>query len=261
MADRIVPAFREAGRGDRVILFLHGIGGNRHAFDDQLGAVAASGYHAVAWDLPGYGDSLAPAKLTFAALSEAVHALLDALQVSKAVILGHSFGGMIAQEFAARHPDRVAGLVLFATTAAFGGRDDKFKQDFLAARLRPLDEGMTPADIAPKLVGGMFSEATPQTVKDRAVASMAAISSDAYRASLECIVTFDRKDDLARIAAPTLVLAAELDTLAPPKTMESMARRIPGARYVCLQGVGHLANFEDPEQFNRVLLDFVGTID
>ena len=106
----------------------------------------------------------------------------------------------------------------------------------------PLDAGKTPADIAPSLVGGMFGPATPEPVKALAAASMAAIPASAYRAALECIVTFDRRANLDRIACPTLVLAAEDDTLSPPRTMEKMAGRIPGAVYRCLAGVGHLAH-------------------
>jgi pimeloyl-ACP methyl ester carboxylesterase len=85
-------------------------------------------------------------------------------------------------------------------------------------------------------------------------------ASQAYRAALRCIVTFNRIDDLARIACPTLVLAAEHDTLAPPKTMERMAARIPGALYRCIAGAGHLANFEQTASFAAALDEFLATL-
>ncbi|MEQ8697047.1 MAG: alpha/beta hydrolase [Bauldia litoralis] len=254
------PAYKKAGQGDRTVLFLHGIGGNQQSFDTQLAALP-DGWRGLAWDMPGYGGSDPLPAMTFESLAASAIALLDDADAGTAVILGHSMGGMIAQEIAMRHPDRVAGLVLFATTPAFGGRDDSFKQRFLADRLAPLDAGKTPADIAPSLVGGMFGPATPEPVKALAAASMAAIPASAYRAALECIVTFDRRANLDRIACPTLVLAAEDDTLSPPKTMEKMAGRIPGAVYRCLAGVGHLANFEDPAAFNAVLTDFLKSLD
>lgn len=255
------PAYKSVGDGRRALVCLHGIGGSQNAFDDQIAAVTGAGWRMIAWDMPGYGASPSPEDYSFESLAGAVVALLDDAGLDDAVLLGHSMGGMIAQETVARYPGRVSGLVLFATTPAFGGRDDKFKNEFLAHRLKPLNAGKTPADIAPNLVGGMFSDTTPEAVKTSAVASMGAITSDSYRAALECIVTFNQVDNLGRIDCPTLVLAAEKDTLSPPKTMGRMADRIPGARFVTLDGVGHLANFEDPPLFNAALVDFLATLD
>lgn len=254
-----VPAYKVAGDGPNVLLCLHGIGGNRDSFADFMDA-PPRGWRTVAWDMPGYGGSAPLEKMTFPALADAAAAILDDMGAKTAVVLGHSMGGMVAQEAALRHPDRISGLVLFATTPAFGGRDDSFKEAFLADRLAPLDAGKTPADIAPGLVGGMFSDATPQAARDRAAASMAAVPTDAYRQALACIVIFNRIADLPDIRCPTLVLAAELDRLSPPRTMARMAEKMPDARYVCLDGVGHLANLEDPPAFNAAVTGFLNTL-
>ena len=259
-----VPAYKTAGPprevgGERTLLLLHGIGGNRDSFDGVLEELPA-GWRGVAWDMPGYGGSRALDDMTFETLAAAAVAVLDDLGAAQATVLGHSMGGMVAQEVAARFPGRLDALILFATTPAFGGRDDSFKEIFLADRLKPLDQGKTPADIAPSLVGGMFGEATPQPVKDRAAASMAAVPAAAYRQALHCIVTFNRIADLQTVACPTLVLAAENDHLSPPKTMSRMAEKIPGAKYHCLPGLGHLANLEDPSAFNRAVGDFLTSL-
>jgi pimeloyl-ACP methyl ester carboxylesterase len=254
------PAYAFGGSGPRTILFLHGLGGNRDSFIDQLPRLTRD-WRALSWDMPGYGISPAiEPPLTFEALAEAVIAVLDAEGARKAVIVGHSLGGAIGQETIARFPQRVAGLVLFATTPAFGGKDGKFKTEFLAQRLAPLDAGRTMPEIAEELTKDLFGPNPPEAARRRAIASMAAISPDAYRDALNCIVTFDRADDLARIACPTLVLAAEHDTLAPPKTMERMAARIPGAAYRCLAGAGHLANFEQPAAFAAALDEFLAAL-
>jgi pimeloyl-ACP methyl ester carboxylesterase len=253
------PAYAAAGAGRKTVLLLHGIGGNRESFADELPRLARS-WRALAWDMPGYGASPPIAPLTFEALAQAVTTVLDAEHAEKAVLVGHSLGGMIAQETAARFPLRVSGLVLFATTAAFGGKDDKFKDEFLAHRLAPLDAGKSMPEIAAELTNGLFGPNPPEAARRRAIASMGAIPPAVYRAALECIVTFNRADDLARIACPTLVLAAEHDRLAPPKTMERMAARIPGATYGCIAGAGHLANFERPAAFAQILDDFLATL-
>lgn len=253
------PSYAAAGAGARTVLFLHGIGGNRGSFADELPRLAKA-YRALAWDMPGYGASPPIAPLSFEALAQAVVALLDAERAEKAVLVGHSLGGMIAQETVARFPQRVSALVLFATSAAFGGKDDTFKNEFLAQRLAPLNAGKTMPEIAEELTKGLFGPNPPEAARRRAIASMGAIPAGAYRAALECIVTFNRADDLARIACPTLVLAAEHDRLAPPKTMERMAQRIPGAVYRCIAGAGHLANFEQPAAFAAALDEFLATI-
>jgi 3-oxoadipate enol-lactonase len=253
------PSYAAAGGGTRTVLFLHGIGGNRDSFADDLPRLATTS-RALAWDMPGYGASPPIVPLTFEALAQAVVAVLDAEHVEQAVLVGHSLGGMIAQETVARFPQRVAGLGLFATSAAFGGKDDKFKNEFLAQRLAPLDAGKRMPEIAEELTKGLFGPNPPEAARRRAIASMGAIPPAAYRAALECIVTFNRADDLARIACPTLVLAAEHDRLAPPKTMERMATRIPGAVYRCIAGAGHLANFEEPSAFAAIIDDLLATI-
>ena len=97
----------------------------------------------IAWNMPGYGGSTPLTNLTFANLASALVTFLDDLAITKAHIVGQSIGGMIAQEFAIRFPERVLSLALVATTPAFGGRDEQFKTDFLRARLAPLDVGKT----------------------------------------------------------------------------------------------------------------------
>jgi len=253
------PTYAAAGAGPRAVVFLHGIGGNCDSFIDELPRLAPA-WHALSWDMPGYGASPTITPLSFEALAQAVVAVLDAERIEKAALVGHSLGGMIAQETAARFPQRVSALVLFATSAAFGGKDDKFKNEFLAQRLAPLDAGKSMHEIADELTMGLFGPNPPEAARRRAIASMGAIPPAAYRAALECIVTFNRTDDLARIACPTLVLASEHDRLAPPKTMERMAARIPGARYHCIAGAGHLANFEQPAAFAAILDEFLATL-
>jgi pimeloyl-ACP methyl ester carboxylesterase len=237
-------------------VFLHGIGGNHRAFTGQLERFAASA-RAIAWDMPGYGASPPLERMTFPGLAQALAALFDARGVEQAVVIGHSMGGMVAQEFVASFPDRVAALVLYATTPAFGAAGGDWQRQFLADRLRPLDEGKTPADLAPALVAGIVGDEPDPRGVAQAVDCMSAISADAYRAALHCLVTFDRRDSLAGIRCPTLALAGERDRVVSPEIVERMARAIPGASYRVLARVGHLANLERPAAFDAVLDEFI----
>ncbi len=252
----VTPAYKARGDGP-VLLFLHGIGGNQDSFDDQLPHFADR-YMAVAWDMPGYGATPLPAEpLTFDLLADAAASVIDALAVEQAHVVGHSMGGMVAQTLVKRHPGRVASLVLSGTSPAFGKPGGDWQEQFLAARLKPLDEGKTPADFADVLVDGMWGDNGDAAAKARAARSMKALAADSYRAALKCIVTFDERDNLPNIACPTLCLAGEKDTNAAPSVMEKMAAKIPGCAYHCMPGVGHLANVERPDLFNAAIDAFL----
>lgn len=250
-----VPAFEARGSG-RTVLMLHGIGGGRMSFLPQMEALADR-YRVIAWDMPGYGNSAPLAEMTWAGLAEAVVALLDHLGVTSVDLLGHSMGGMVAQEVAYRYPSRLSRLVLAGTASAFGGPTDDFKNKFLAARLKPLDAGKTPADIAPELVRGMVGDDPDLSGIAAAVQSMQRISTPAYRQALHCLVGFDRRDSLRRIAVPTLLIAGEKDRTAPPAGMRRMSEQIAGSRYIELAGAGHLMNLERPVAFTAAVASFL----
>jgi len=249
-----IPAFDERGAGDTAVVMLHGVGGGRGAWAGQLGTFAAAGYRAVAWDAPGYGGTSAIEPYDMAGLARSLEVLLDAIAAPRVVLLGHSMGGMLAQEAVIAFPRRIAGLVLSATSPAFGRPDGAWQQDFLRQRLAPLDAGKTMADLAPALAGGLVGpDADPEGVR-RATEVMSRVPGETYRKALHAIVGFDRRSALGAITVPVLAIAGERDAIAPPAVMEKMAQRIPGAEYAVLAGCGHLANLERPRAFNDAVL-------
>ncbi len=253
----IVPHFIERGTGDCALVFLHGVGGGAHAWTEQLDVFAALGYRAVAWDMPGYGSSALIEPYTMASAADALARMIEQLGSRTTVVVGHSLGGMVAQEFAGAHRGRYQGLVLFATSPAFGKADGNWQQEFLAARLKPLDEGRTMAEVAARLVPSMLGEHAATGCAEQARALMAAVPPATYRAAMHVLVGFDRRAWLPAITVPTLVLAGERDGNAPPAVMQRMAEKIPAARYVELPGAGHLANMEQPDAFNDALRHFL----
>jgi pimeloyl-ACP methyl ester carboxylesterase len=163
-------------------------------------------------------------------------------------------GGMIAQTALRRRPDGYAAVVLACTSPAFGSADGAFQKKFVADRLDPLDAGKSMAELAPGMVERMIGPAADRTGRARAVEVMSAVPADTYRAAVRCLVGFDERANLGRIAVPVLCLAGEKDPNAPAAVMERMAGKIPGARYVCLPGVGHLPNLEAPAAFDAAIL-------
>lgn len=248
-------AWKVRGRGAPIV-FLHGVGGGAESFDAQLAWFGAS-HRALAWDMPGYGASDPLPEPGFEAWAEALAAGLDALGIDRCILVGHSIGGMIAQTFIARRPERVTHLVLSATSAAFGNPDGAFQRDFVRTRLGPLDAGRTMAELAAAFVPGLVGSRAPAEALRAATATMARVAPATYRAAMEALVRFDTRAHLGRIRAPTLLIAGAEDRAAPPQVMERMAQRISGARFVCLEGTGHLGNLEQPDAFNACIAAFL----
>ena len=251
-----VPAFTTLGGGPTVLM-LHGIGGGHLSFAPQVETLATAGYRAVAWDMPGYGHSAPIEPYTFKGLAQSCVQLIESLKVESVILVGHSMGGMVAQEVVARRPDLVSRLVLCGTSPAFGKPDGDWQREFIAQRTAPLDAGQTMADLAQTLVPQMIGPGSlPEGVK-LATHCMGLVRAATYRRALECIVTFDRRANLPNITVPTLLVAGEHDRNAPPAVMKKMADAIPRGTFIEMKGIGHLQNLEAPDEFDALLLNFL----
>ena len=112
MGDLDAPHWIETGRGERALVFLHGVSGGAAGVIDILPRLTPPGWRGLAWDMPGYGASAPVEPMTFDSLAGALVDLLDAAGLAQAVLVGHSFGGMVALQAAVRFPERISGLVL-----------------------------------------------------------------------------------------------------------------------------------------------------
>ena len=252
----VVPTFTALGGGPTVLM-LHGIGGGHLAFAPQLETLASSGYRAIAWDMPGYGHSAPIEPYTFKGLAQSCIRLIEALKCDNVALVGHSMGGMVAQEVIARRPDLVNKLVLCGTSASFGKADGDWQREFIAERTAPLDAGKSMAELAEVLVPQMVGPGSLPEGIQLATHCMSLVSPATYRRALEALVTFDRRANLPRIDVPTLLIAGEHDRNAPPAVMKKMADAIPRSTYIEMKGIGHLQNLEAPDDFDGFLLNFL----
>ena len=244
----------------QAILFIHGIGGAGRAWARQVASFAAAGFAPQAPDLPGYGGRPPVPAMHFESLAEDAEAFAAQHHMRRPVLVGHSMGGMVAQTMLRRRPEGYAAAVLAATSPAFGNADGGFQRKFIADRLGPLDAGKTMVELAIAMVDRMLGPRPDAAARALAIDVMGNVPPETYRAAVRSLTTFDERANLARIAIPVLCLAGEADPNAPPSLVERMARNIPGARYVCLPGVGHLANLEAPQAFDAAILKFLGDI-
>ena len=187
--------------------------------------------------------------------------LLDALGIQRSHLLGLSMGGMIAQEFALRHADRLDRLVLTGTGAAPARS---------AVDAIQIWRWIKANDATGKVFGeqqfvSLFSTAflrNHQAVLDTAellASNPYPMSPEAYGRQADAYVHFDALDRLGAITAPTLVVVGEQDLLTPPWVARELADAIPGARFEVIVGAGssHVAPIERPDEFNRLVSNFL----
>ncbi len=249
-------AYDIAGSGPLVV-FLHGIGGNRTNWHGQLEHFSDR-FCAVTWDARGYGASDdSPQTLKFSDFADDLRRLLDHLKAERAHLVGLSMGGMIIQDFYGRHSARVATLALVDTSPGFATASEEAKREFLARRLEPLEKGLTPANIAQGVVEVLVAKSASAAVREQMRASMAALRVESYRQALHAIVTTDFRSVLPKITVPTLVIVGEEDIVTPPSASEFLAKNTPGAALVKIPGAGHLTNLEKPEVFHAALEPFL----
>ncbi len=255
-----IPAFRALGAGPTIVM-LHGISGGSAAFAPQIEHFASRGFRAVSWDMPGYGTSAPIEPYTFKGLAESLATLIDALDPSgdraPVILLGHSMGGMVAQELIARRPGLVRALILANTVPAFGHADGAAQQRYISERSAPIEAGLSMQQFAQQLIPSLVGpQASAEGVR-LAMQVMGGVHPAVYRAALDAITHFDRHSMLGHIRVPTLLIAGSEDKTAPPALMQAMARQVPGSEYVELGGVGHLSPLEVPELFGDTVLSFL----
>lgn len=206
-------------------------------------------------------SSQATRPYTIADMADDLAGLLDGLRVPRTHLLGLSMGGMIAVEFALRHPDRLDRLVLSGTGAAPA-----------RSTVDPIQtwNWVKANDPTGEVFGGqqfasLFSTAflrNHQAVRDTAellASNPYPVSPEAYGRQADAYRHFDALDRLVEITAPTLVVVGEQDLLTPPWVVGEVADAIPGARLEVVRGDGssHLLPLERPDEFNRLVLNFL----
>jgi 3-oxoadipate enol-lactonase len=252
--------FEAAGDAGRTpLMFLHGIGGAARGWRTQLDYFSDR-YRAIAWDMPGYGGSAPLTAVSIAALADALQDFLGQIGATRPILVGHSIGGMIVQQWLVKHPADAKAVVLAQTSPAFGKAEGDWQKSFIDARLGPLDRGETMASLAPTLVRDLVGDDPDTAGMALARDCMASVPEATYRTTMLALLGFDQRAVLKDIKVPTLVLSGSMDSNAPAPMMAKMASFIPSASYVELEGAGHLVNLERPAAFNAALDQFLKTI-
>jgi 3-oxoadipate enol-lactonase len=240
--------FERAGSGPP-LLFISGTGGDLRAKPSVFDGPLAKTFDLLAYDQRGLGRSSKPDRpYTMADYADDAAALIDHVGWPSALVLGASFGGMVAQELALRHPARVRRLVLACTSpGGEGGSSYPFHDighltgEARARHLLPISDLRRDAAWAaehPDEYAAMIAYASADPFADEAGRGVGAAR------QLEARAGHDAWERLARIACPTLIAAGVHDGIAPLATQRGMAARIPGSRLEVFEG-GHLFMLQD----------------
>jgi pimeloyl-ACP methyl ester carboxylesterase len=222
----------------------------------------ASRFRVVAPDNRGAGRTRpqdAPASID--AMADDCAELLDHLGIERAHVLGHSMGGFVAQRLALRHPARVERMVL-AATGASPGADNVARFGELAAGL---ERGEAPDAWLRRLFAMIFTRRFLADPFSAEAALRWALEypypqgAAGFRRQVEAIAAFDGEADLARIAAPALVIAGAEDVLFPVAGVAAFAGALRGSRFMAIDGAAHAIHTEQPSAFVDAVASFLGT--
>jgi soluble epoxide hydrolase / lipid-phosphate phosphatase len=270
----------EQGSGFPVLL-LHGFPELWYSWRHQIPALAGAGFRAIAPDLRGYGGSDKPYPVEdydIQHLTDDLVGLLDALGIEKTVIVGHDWGGIIVWQFALMHPERVERVIALNTPflprapispiEAFKAAPDGRFNYILHFQEEGVAEREMEADIEGTLRTVMRSTAgNASAITDEDIAVFA----DAFRAGgLRGPINFYRNfhknwettEYLAgrQVTVPSLMITAEKDPVLKPEMADGMGRWVPNVRFHHVKDSGHWTQQEQPDEVNRVMIDFLADL-
>ncbi len=262
MANGISMHYEIAGDGDWLVL-IHGAGDNLQIWYNQIPALSAR-YKVLAYDLRGHGlTDVTEEDYTTGIWVDDLRALLTALGVKSASLLGYSLGGMIAATLAAEHPEMVDALILAGVAgAAVGLGDRRTWEGRRNSQMEILDkEGMAGIlkeriDLAASTTFSPgFPEKHPDVIR-KYEEVFPVTTADGYRKVLESMGRRGRPVDFSKIRCPALVIVGEHDAWSGPEAGKVLQQRIPGSELVILPA-GHACQIEQPVAFNERVLAFL----
>jgi pimeloyl-ACP methyl ester carboxylesterase len=231
------------------LVLIHGAGGDHLSWPPEIRRLADARVFAL--DLPGHGNSEGPGLQFVADYADSVIGFMNALNLSRAVFIGHALGGAIALTLAIDHPERVAGMGLIST----GPR--------LPIAISVLENAANPATFnvaVQSLQELMHIPGASKDLKDQNFRHFSSIRPTLFHGDLRACDQFDLTNRLNAVQTPTLVICGTDDQLVPRHLSESLAEQIPGAALQTIDGAGHLLMFEQSRRVAGLLRVFLMSI-
>lgn len=258
----LVIGYREAGPADGIpIVCMHGIGSNSSGYRAQLAGLSDT-FHVFSWDAPGYGVSsqLPWSEPRPESYADALAGFIDALKLDRIIVIGSSFGGVIAAAFAARYPQRVRGAVLSAPAAGLSREPAEKRRAALEGRIGDMAK-LGPEGVAKARSVALVAPGSPPEIVAAAERLVASVHPEGYAQAAH---TLDMADTIAvasKIPGPTMVVVGEKDIVTPAATCaRPIHAGLRNGRLEVLPGIGHLVKLEAPDTFNKLVRDFANSL-
>lgn len=231
------------GSGDARLIVLGPSLGTTSTIWDSVASALSETYRVLRFDLPGHGFSPAATKgFTMSEVATAVLALVDAVGGGSFYYAGDSMGGAIGLTIAAEHPERIPGLAVFCATATFNGPEGWIAR---AAQIRASGTASVVAASASRWFAPDFLAREPGTGA-ATLDHLLGIDDESYALCCEALSAFDFTNAASSLTVPVLCVGGEFDIATPAPDVEALAALIPSARYLTLEGAGHLPVLERP---------------
>jgi non-heme chloroperoxidase len=239
-------------RASPAVMLVPGLTDSWRTFELVLPHVPPS-IRVIAPSLRGHGDSDKPdSGYRTSDFASDVAELLDALELSRTVVVGHSSSGLVAQRFAIDNPARTAGIVLEGGFASF--RSNPAAVEFVTKAIPALHDPLDPEFVREWAEG--TTKAVPRAFMDTMVAEILKVPARVWRAAFEGLLQVDHTAELGAVRVPTLLIWGDQDTLASRDHQDVLSSGIPQAELVVYEGVGHTAHWEKPRRFAADLVAF-----
>ena len=249
---------RSGGAPRHTWVFSHALGSDQSMWDPIANSLAADS-RVVCYDHRGQGGSEAPpAPYSIPQLAEDAERLLAEIDAGPVIWVGLSMGGMVGQELALAHPERLRALVVANATSGYPPEGRKLWEERIAAI-----ESQGLEAIADGAMQRWFSDnyrARQPAALARWRRRLVSTSREGYLGSTHAVMNMDTGPRLGRIRVPTLVVAGSLDQGTPVAMSRTIAEGIPGAKLVVLEGAAHLSAIEQPQAFEQALREFAATL-
>lgn len=247
--------FQQRGQGPALIL-LHGAVCDGRVWRVELERLSDA-FTVIAWDTPGCGTSSdAPDDFRMGDYADALARFIEALDLRRPHVLGHSWGSTLALELCRQHPSIARSLVLVGAYAGWAGSLPPGEvHQRLEFALRAADMG--PAAFDPTSMPGLFSDVMPPDAGRDLATVMSDARPAATRTMAYALAESDLRDVLPGIDVPTLLLCGDADARSPLSVAEELHRAIPGSTMVVLPGLGHECYLESPDTFTAAVRTFL----